>query len=118
MKDTDNPLRRNRHYLLSNLIKIAPIEEGHIAECGCWKGLSSFIIASELKNKNFKNNFYIFDSFEGLSEFNDFDFRENNKNIEEEKIRKHFSSNVDVVKANLSEFDKFIYFLKADPKKI
>ncbi len=32
MKDTDNPLRRNRHYLLSNLIKIAPIEEGHIAE--------------------------------------------------------------------------------------
>ena len=40
MKDTDNPLRRNRHYLLSNLIKIAPIEEGHIAECGCWKGRS------------------------------------------------------------------------------
>ena len=57
MKDTDNPLRRNRHYLLSNLIKIAPIEEGHIAECGCWKGLSSSIIASELKNKNFKITF-------------------------------------------------------------
>ena len=49
MKDTDNPLRRNRHYLLSNLIKIAPIQEGDIAECGCWKGLSSSIIASELK---------------------------------------------------------------------
>ena len=112
MKDTDNPLRRNRHYLLSNLIKIAPIEKGDIAECGCWKGLSSSIIASELKNKNFKNNFYIFDSFEGLSKFNDFDFRENNKNIEEDKIRKHFASSIETVKANLSEFDKFIYFFK------
>ena len=112
MKDTDNPLRRNRHYLLSNLMKIAPIEGGDIAECGCWKGLSSTIIASELKNKNFKNNFYIFDSFEGLSEFNDFDFRENKKNIEVEKIRKHFVSNIELVKSNLSEFGKFIYFLK------
>tara|TARA_B100001057_G_scaffold234218_1_gene234534 strand:- start:16677 stop:17450 length:774 start_codon:yes stop_codon:yes gene_type:complete len=112
MKDTDNPLRRNRHYLLSNLIKIAPIQEGDIAECGCWKGLSSSIIASELKNKNFKNNFYIFDSFEGLSEFNNFDFRENNKNIDAEKIRKHFASSLEMVKANLSEFSKFINFKK------
>lgn len=39
----------------------------NFAECGCYKGHSSFAISKILKDNNFKEKFYIFDSFEGLS---------------------------------------------------
>lgn len=40
----------------------------NVVECGCWNGCSTYIIAKILEKNNFKNSFYVFDSFEGLSE--------------------------------------------------
>tara|TARA_B100000965_G_C19211524_1_gene591819 strand:- start:20 stop:643 length:624 start_codon:yes stop_codon:yes gene_type:complete len=113
MWETDNPLRRNRHYLLDKLIKTAPLKEANVSECGCWKGLSTHIISSQLKNINFDKKFYIFDSFEGLSEFKTEDRKINQfDQIKEIKIRKHFSSDLDMVKNNLNEFKNFTVFYK------
>jgi hypothetical protein len=41
------------------------LENYNFVECGCWTGHSSYIISKILKEYNFKNKFYIFDSFEG-----------------------------------------------------
>lgn len=43
---------------------------GSMAECGCWKGLSSYLLCSYLRaaNEDFKGqNYHIFDSFQGLN---------------------------------------------------
>ena len=45
----------------------------NVAECGCFKGFSTYIIAKILEKNNFSKKFYIFDSFEGLSPLSDQD---------------------------------------------
>ena len=112
MMKTDNPLRRNRHYFLKNVLRIAPLNQANISECGCWKGLSAYIISSELKKNNFKNKFYIFDSFEGLSEFRKEDKKINFDQNKANNIRKHFTGNLELVKKNLSIFNDFLIFHK------
>jgi O-methyltransferase len=112
MISTDNPLRRNRHYLLFKLLDNKIFLQSNVAECGCWKGLSTTIIANKLKRKNFKNQFYIFDSFEGLSGFKKKDIRTGIKNFNESKVRKHFKSSIELVKKNLLEFKSFIQIFK------
>ena len=112
MIGTDNPLRRNRHYLLYKIIKNIIIDNTNVAECGCWKGLSTKIISEEFKKKKFKDNFFIFDSFEGLSEFHEEDLMIKTDNFDQEKVRKHFSSNIETLKSNLSEYNNFIILLK------
>jgi len=112
MIKTDNPLRRNRHYLLSKLIKEAPISDGEVSECGCWKGLSAYIIAAELKKRNYKNKFYIFDSFEGLSKLDKQDEIKDKNNFDENEIRKYFAYSLDRVKKNLEEFKDMMVIYK------
>jgi len=112
MINTDNPLRRNRHYLLSKIITQAPILEGEVSECGCWKGLSAYIIAKELKKKNYKGKFHIFDSFEGLSKLNEQDKKKEINNSEEKELMKYFAYNLEKVKKNLEEFQEIIIFYK------
>ena len=87
----------------------APLLKGNVCELGCWRGLSSVQMATYLKKSGFKNNFYIFDSFEGLSKFKDVDKVDLNKNYEEESLS--FSWDFDKVKQVLKEFD-FIVFEK------
>lgn len=81
----------------------------NFAECGCFKGQSSYGISEILKSHNFNNKFYIFDSFEGgLSDFNNEDLTLLNKNLPEEKIekrKKNFSSSELSVKNTLSDFN-------------
>lgn len=63
--------RRARFYNLANFLNYTSSLEGAVIECGCWKGLSSYLMCNYLRQyaKEFKGeNFYIFDSFEGLSE--------------------------------------------------
>lgn len=112
MSSSDNTLRRQRHYALMQLLKqILPIvNKGHVAECGCWQGLSAYQIAYQLKYNNFRNRFFIFDSFAGLSEFNDEDLK-GNVVKDHNKRRKEFSASLKDVQANLCEFD-FIEFKK------
>jgi len=65
------PLRRRDrfHWLIQELDKTLPLE-GDVAECGCYRGLSSFLICSRLKQHcaAFDGRGYqIYDSFQGLS---------------------------------------------------
>jgi O-methyltransferase len=107
MQKTDNIARRERHYTLTQLLKKVDLQE-NIAECGSWKGLSAYQISDILKENGFKNSFFIFDSFEGLSDFKDEDIPENGIN-DIEKRKKEFACSLDIVKGNLEEFD-FIDF--------
>jgi O-methyltransferase len=108
----DNFSKRIRHYTLYQIIDSIlkkNINDLAIAECGCWKGQSAFIIATAIKNNGSKNNFYIFDSFEGLSEYSPYDKNNiSDKSIEE--TRKHFAFGIDLVKSNLKIFDFINYF--------
>lgn len=64
---SDNFSKQLRFYSLQQIIEHILNQElsGDFAECGCWKGHSSFIISTLLSKHNFQNYFHIFDSFEG-----------------------------------------------------
>lgn len=109
MSSSDNILRRERHYTLGQLLERASQLNGDVAECGCWRGLSAYQSATRLKQQNFKGTFYIFDSFEGLSDFKEEDISSFEKHDETRK--KEFACGEDIVKSNLSEFD-FIEYKK------
>ena len=109
---TDNFSKRLRMYSLSQLVNYAlkKNNKSNFVECGCWKGTSAHLISKILKKENFTGNFFIFDSFEGLSEFNDEDYLKNESfynlnNKNEKNVRKFFSSPENEVRENLSEFN-------------
>jgi hypothetical protein len=62
METTDNELRRQRHYVLNYLLRSADLRTGNVCELGCWRGLSSYQIATYLKQQNADRIFHIFDS--------------------------------------------------------
>lgn len=105
---TDNLSKQFRFYSLQQLLEMVLSKEidGDVAECGCWKGHSSYLIGKMIDQKN--KTFHIFDSFEGgLSKKN-----ENDKNlrfdlseIEDEKEKVLFSSTEKEVRKILSDFE-------------
>jgi hypothetical protein len=63
--------RQARFYNLVNIYSLAARLEGNIAEIGCWKGLSSYMLnktASQNNERYTGKDFWIIDSFEGLSQ--------------------------------------------------
>lgn len=103
---SDNLYRRQRHYILTQLLKltIPIINSGHVVECGCWRGLSSYQISYHLLNGDFRNTFFIFDSFEGLSTFEKEDRSTGmNYKIDQEQ-RKQYACSLESVQNNLKEF--------------
>ena len=63
--------KETRLYTISELIDNHVFKKGipgHFAECGCFRGHSSYVIASLLKQQEFRHTYWIFDSFEGISE--------------------------------------------------
>ena len=106
----DNFKKRYRFFSLWQLVQhsLKTSANFNFAECGCFKGQSSYIISSLLKTNNFKNNFFIFDSFEGLSEYNDVDRKLKNKtvtSVEENRRRKSFTSDFTKVSKLLDPFN-------------
>lgn len=79
---------------------------GCIAECGCFKGLSSYLIASYLDKIKSNSNleFHIFDSFEGLSEKQELDNTQNK--IETKGLMR---CSLEDVQKNLSMFSFITY---------
>lgn len=69
--------RKARFYNLVQWLGYSADLPGSVAECGCWKGLSSYLICKFLSKwqKNFDGTgMHIVDSFEGLSEPTEKDF--------------------------------------------
>ena len=108
--NSDNIFKQLRFYTLFQLVKysIKKNNEYNFAECGCWKGHSSYSISKILIDNNFKNKFYIFDSFEGgLSNQTQKDINNSNSNINTSNFlikKKYFSSNYEDVKNVLKNF--------------
>lgn len=87
--------------------------DGDFAECGCFQGHSSYIIAKCLSDAHADKKFHIFDSFEGLSK-RDKQLDQSNSNRNDYSIRNElgrFACSEDEVKKNLCEFN-FINFYK------
>jgi hypothetical protein len=62
--------RRERRYNHLQFFQATLPLDGWIAECGCWKGLSSFMMCRYALDRDPRysgEGFHIFDSFEGLS---------------------------------------------------
>ncbi len=110
MRDTDHPIRRQRHYTLNYLLWNTNLNDGEVCELGCRRGLSAYQIATHIKTLNRKIIFHIFDSFEGLSELLPVDVphdrRQNN-----ETLRKEYACPLEIVSQNLCEFN-FIQYHK------
>jgi O-methyltransferase len=63
--------RRSRFHELCRLLEETLALEGDIAECGCFRGLSSQLLLARLRRANRAftgTGYHVFDSFEGLSE--------------------------------------------------
>tara|TARA_B100001057_G_C22864941_1_gene956067 strand:- start:5064 stop:5753 length:690 start_codon:yes stop_codon:yes gene_type:complete len=98
--------RKDRFYNLWSIINSLKDQDGLIAECGVWKGLSCLIISEAIKDNNpdFKGeNIVLIDSFEGLSEPKVNDGDTTGK-------KGDFSCSLDEVKKNLSQFPQIEYF--------
>ncbi|MBO6805948.1 TylF/MycF/NovP-related O-methyltransferase [Thalassospira sp.] len=111
----DNFAKRGRHFMLYDLLNLAFDNlgnEGDIAECGCWKGQSTYMIAKLIQQRG-EASFHVFDSFEGLSSFEDQDIDRNKTRdlTHLDSRRKHFASDEAKVRANLRNFN-FISFYR------
>ena len=112
---TDNFFKQSRHLDLISLTKniLRKSEVYDFAECGCWKGHSSYFISKLISNSNKNIKFHIFDSFEGLSKETTEDeglkiFSKKDLN----KIRSQFSSDEDFVKNKVLKGFNFVEIYK------
>ncbi|MEK7177168.1 MAG: TylF/MycF/NovP-related O-methyltransferase [Patescibacteria group bacterium] len=98
--------RRDRFLNLSFLLEYIRNFGGAYAECGAWRGLSSFVICSTIKHQQpefLGENYHIVDSFEGLSSPTNAD------GVINISTNKRFACDIDTVQKNLSMFPKIKY---------
>ncbi|MEQ8510158.1 MAG: TylF/MycF/NovP-related O-methyltransferase [Rhodospirillaceae bacterium] len=84
---------------------------GSIAECGTFRGLSSYVICKTIQTCNpsyLGEDFYGFDSFEGLSEPTAHDLQSSKKNPDAQAGK--FSASLETVQDNLSSFPNATFF--------
>ncbi len=106
--------RPARFYNLLQFLKQIPPEAGDYAECGCFRGLSSFLLLSTLREEKGLSyrgrGFHIFDSFQGLAAPSVHDFYDDVKS--HEKIAApagKFAADIRVVKEALRDFPDVEY---------
>lgn len=104
MMESDNALRRLRHYTLRQLFNNSLYLEGDVVECGTFHGLSAYQFAEIISKNELTKTLHIFDSFEGLSKIEKED-KSKGTNIPDQELQKQFAYGLDLVKSNLSEFD-------------
>lgn len=95
--DENDGYNAHRKYALQQLIRLTDGVPGDTAECGVYKGCSSYIMLAANKSSSFDRVHHIFDSFEGLSKPSGVDGRYWSAS--------DLSVNEDIVRNNLSEFD-------------
>jgi len=106
---TDNFLKQNRFFSLYQAVghvlkKGLP---GDIAECGCWKGHSTYLMAGLLKEADWTGTLRVFDSFEGgLSDKTTEDrrLRGNTDPAETERQKQKFASDFGAVQQVLAPY--------------
>jgi hypothetical protein len=103
--------RRSRFHRLRALLEEALPLEGDIAECGCFRGLSSHLLLQRLRRANpgfDGRGYHVFDSFQGLSEPAAADHVAGNDPAAE-RVRRMcrrgwFAASEDVVRRSLADF--------------
>lgn len=116
-RSAPTPLKRRArfHSLLEKLSMVAGLE-GSIAECGCFMGLSSYLMCGKLRqlDPNFRGqNYHIFDSFQGLgipTPEDDAPPDDPHAGTIDRLCRPGaFAASLDLVKRNLAEFPAIEY---------
>ena len=92
-----NYFSEERKFALKEFSKSLKNTNGAIAECGCYVGVSAWFVANELPDIDF----YLFDSFEGLSEPGNHD--QAPSGVYQWK-KGDMQSTEDLIKENLAEF--------------
>lgn len=104
-------MRRPRFINLASQLDDTRDLSGSIAECGTFKGLSSYILCKTAQRRYpsyLGEDFYGFDSFEGLSEPSIHDLKSSKKNLNAKAGK--FSVSLETVKDNLSSFPNATFF--------
>lgn len=121
---SDSNLKRLRLFALAGWCR-AVCERGninHVAECGGFVGHSTYTMSYILNWYRFKNTLHVFDSWEGLSDFEDEDFSPMSDNVTADALRRMspqfsssdrrpFASSIELFEEMLSPFN----FVKTYP---
>jgi len=99
-----NYYSEERKYTLREFVRFTANVSGDFAECGCYVGVSAWFMAKEAPNRDF----FLFDSFEGLSRPDSEDFTQ--EGVQEWQVG-DLKTNEDVLRKNLAEFSH-IHVLK------
>lgn len=117
---SDSNLKRARLFALAGWCEAVCSRGGldlhHIVECGCALGHSTFMLASILRGAGFQKTFHVFDSFEGLSDFNKEDLTPITSSVSPDELRRlapqHrvdgkrlYSGSLEVFEVMLKKFD-------------
>jgi O-methyltransferase len=111
----DNLAKRGRFFKLHQMLQAAYDRlgpSGDIAECGCWRGQSTYMLAL-IAERSGATDFHVFDSFEGLSEFGEKDAGglAPKSESDAQARQKLFAADEESVRSNLSRFP-FVSFYK------
>ena len=108
--------RRSRFQELCRLLGEVLALEGDIAECGCFRGLSSHLLLARLRRAQPRyagRGYHVFDSFEGLSEPGTADAVTGDSPAEE-RVRRMcrrgwFAAPLEVVRQSLADFPEVAF---------
>lgn len=103
----DNYHSLDRKYALEQIMKLVSSVKGDTAECGAFKGASSFLICRSIVGSQKKH--HIFDSFEGLS-------LPGNEDSSYWK-KGDLASNETIIQESLKDFDFVVYYKGWIPEK-
>jgi hypothetical protein len=111
----DNLAKRGRFYMLHQLLQAAYDrlgETGDIAECGCWRGHSTYMLAL-IAERAGASDFHVFDSFEGLSDYGEKDAGglAPTSRSDAQARQKLFAADENAVRSDLARFP-FVSFYK------
>ena len=107
-QSTDNLAKRGRFFMLHQLMQIACDKfgpTGDIAECGCWRGHSTHMLAL-IAERAGASDFHVFDSFEGLSDYGEKDtggLAPKSRSAAQAR-QKLFAADEEAVRSNLARF--------------
>lgn len=108
----DNVWKRARFYARHQIAEYAlrRFPEQDIAECGCWWGHSTLMTADLGRQVGFRGRFDVFDSFEGLAEFDEADRGGAIAPDQEAPARARFASDYDHMVALTADYPEITLY--------